>query len=140
MSSTTERTAQFIRDHFATEGWEVSHVDGTDRKVYIAVPQTVTDLTDALAEIYDETGSIADLDLTADGATITLWVPASHERSNDSKTPAPKGWWHGLALAMAAVLAATSVMIYPDYVFPNSTNATPAQDSVRSSNAWSGIW
>ena len=140
MSSTTETAAQFIRDHFACEGWEVSHVDTTDRKVYIAVPQTVTALTDALAEILDETGSIADLDLTSEGATITLWVPAIHERANDSEAPATTKWWHGLAVALAAVVAASSVMIYPTVMLGNVTNNSSEEPSGESSNAWGGIW
>lgn len=133
--SLTSEAAEFIREHYSGECWQVTHTDEVDRKVYVAAPRAVVNLSEALAEIQDETGATCDLELTADGATLTFWIPVAWHKSNPSRTNGGR-WWHGLALAALAVAVAGTAAAIP---VARVHNMTAESGGGAGEEGW-GIW
>ena len=113
----TARLAEHLRSEYSGEGWEVAHIDVTDRKVYVEVPREILCLSDALSDITCRTGAVADLCLTDQGATLTFWIDT--EWTEPEK---PQRWWHGIAVAAVAVVATAAAAVVP--VVQNRTSPT----------------
>lgn len=93
--------ADLIRCRFATEGLEIQGIEGTC--VHASVPFTVTNLTGLLNEVYEDTGSEADLTLTADGAMLQFWAsPGVRPR---------RTYWQSVLLVLVAMLAAARLYL-----------------------------
>lgn len=125
--------ADYIRNNYSGEAWQVTHTDEVDRKVYVEAPRAIVNLSEALTEIQEEVGATCDLELTSDGATLTFWAPTTWEKPSPVRaTP----WWWGLALAASAVaVAGAAVVVSPNH----APNFTRSEGGVASDEWWS-IW
>lgn len=137
MSSPVDRLAAFIRDNYSSDGWEVAGVDPNENKLWVACPPNMAHLTEILEEISIETGSSADLDLTAEGATLTFWAQRGYEPPCAEVPPPTTSYRNTIVAVVLTVLAIGVATMGKDGHMAFSNNTTDSgQDS--GSSAWWG--
>lgn len=129
MSSPADKTADFVKTHYSSIGLEVTNVNRLEHKISVWCPSEITELTELLQEVYDETGASADYNLTSEGAALTFWVPPHWEKQ--AEKPRPWLWYIASALSVLAVAVAAA---------PAMRSAANQTNEPAGENASENVW
>lgn len=102
--------ADYVRTNFASEGWSVEINSLDNLSFQVVLPENVRGLTEALMEIYSDTGFLTDF-VNADACSLVFWKDDQWQ-SNQIK-PQPRIGVCSALIAGIAILIALLFLCSP---------------------------
>lgn len=112
------KTAAYIQEHYSGDGFEVTGTDSEGGCVWVMLPPSTHDFTAVLAELADETGASCDLELTATGATLTVWATDEWPTATAVPPRARTSWTTIAASAAAVIISAIAAVLLTAHTPP----------------------